>query len=83
MRTLGIYRVSNETFYQLPKVSQDILNAYCEGINAYLNTNPSLPLEFLLLGASAPKPFTPTDVLAWAKVISWMLDGNRVRELKR
>lgn len=27
-----------------------VIDAYCEGVNAYLDTNPPRPIEFYLLG---------------------------------
>src|SRR5699024_3642252 len=59
------------------------LEAYVAGVNAYLDQrNGVLPPEFLLLGHE-PEPFTPVDVIGWAKMMAWDLAGNWDRELTR
>lgn len=40
------------------------IQAYVDGVNAYLDTKPNLPLEFHVLGYE-PEHFKVEDVLVW------------------
>lgn len=82
VRTLGVYHAAEQAYRNLPADLKAIVDAYVEGINAYLATNPPLPLEFKLLGFK-PGPWTPADVLVWQKMMSYDLSGNYDLELLR
>ncbi len=82
LRTLGVYRAAAQAYENLPGDLKAIVDAYTNGINAYLATKPPLPLEFKLLGFK-PEPWTPADVLVWQKMMSYDLSGNYKRELLR
>ncbi|HEU5360984.1 MAG TPA: penicillin acylase family protein [Candidatus Deferrimicrobiaceae bacterium] len=47
----------------LPERSREIMQAYCEGVNAAMDSLRAWPVEFRLLG-TAPRKFTPEDVVA-------------------
>ena len=52
IRTLGLYRLSQSSFAALSPEAQSHLQAYADGVNAWLATHEScLPPEFLLMGA--------------------------------
>ncbi|XOB98351.1 penicillin acylase family protein [Deinococcota bacterium DY0809b] len=82
LRTLGVYRAAAQAYENLPDDLKAIVDAYVDGINAYLASNPPLPLEFKLLGFE-PEPWTPADVLVWQKMMSYDLSGNYEEELLR
>ena len=82
MRTLGVYKSAQATYNDLNAHTQAALQAYADGVNAYLASNPRLPLEFTLLGYR-PEPWVPADSLVWAKIMSFDLSGNMRRELQR
>ncbi|WP_457637467.1 penicillin acylase family protein [Oceanithermus sp.] len=82
LRTLGVYRAAEQAYENLPDDLKAIVDAYTDGINAYLASNPPLPLEFKLLGFR-PEPWKPADVLVWQKMMSYDLSGNMDEELKR
>ena len=82
LRTLGVYRAAEQAYENLPPELRAIVDAYVDGVNAYLATNPPLPLEFKLLGFE-PEPWTPADVLVWQKMMSYDLSGNYGEELSR
>ena len=49
-RRLGMHRAAADATRQLPEHSKRILEAYAQGINAFIEHNQSnLPLEFTLL----------------------------------
>jgi len=82
LRTWGFYRAAQQSYASLDPYSKAAVDAYVAGINAYLATNPPLPLEFRLLGFK-PAPWKPADVLVWAKMMAYDLSGNWRTELQR
>ena len=60
-----------------------LLQAYADGINAYLAGHlQARPPEFLILGLK-PEPWDPVDSLGWSIMMSWDLGGNWSTELLR
>jgi penicillin amidase len=82
LRIWGFYRAAQAAYASLTPNAQVAIDAYVKGINAYLATNPSLPLEFQLL-AYSPEPWKPADVMVWAKMMAFEMAFNRKTELKR
>lgn len=82
LRTWGMYRAAEQAYQHIDAYSKAAVDAYVAGVNAYLATNPSLPLEFLLL-RYRPEPWKPADVLVWAKMMAYDLSGNWRGELTR
>ena len=83
MRTLGLRRAAEEDWAQAETETHAVLEAYAEGVNAFIVANQNrLPLEFTILGTK-PKPWTPVDTLAWGKVMAYFLCGNYDAELLR
>jgi len=82
LRTMGFYRAAEQAYANLPDDLKAIIDAYTDGINAYLASAPPLPLEFKLLGFK-PEPWRPADVLVWQKMMSYDLSGNLDEELER
>jgi len=89
LRTLGLYRAAAADAQRLDPESRAILEAYARGVNAYIDTHrTNLPLEFRILASLGgvdiqPEPWTPTDTLAWGKVMALTLSGNMDSELSR
>lgn len=81
-RTMGYYRAVQDDFAALSPASQQILQAYADGVNQWLAEGHTLPPEFLLLGVK-PDPWTPYDSLVWTKMMSWDLGGDYDLELLR
>lgn len=81
-RTLGLYRAAQAAVPALSAEARDSLDAYAEGINAWIGSHPTLPVEFTALGIK-PEPWTPADSLAWIKVFSLNLSGNFSEEIER
>jgi penicillin amidase len=83
MRTLGLRRAAEQEAALLEDDTRAILQAYADGVNAYVDTHRSrLPLEFTILGVD-PAPWTPADTLVWGKVMAYNLCGNLDYELLR
>ncbi|MGQ9753347.1 MAG: penicillin acylase family protein [Thermaceae bacterium] len=82
LRTWGFYHAAERAYKGLYPEEKEAVEAYARGVNAYLSTNPPLPLEFRLLGFK-PEPWRGPDVLVWAKMMSYDLSANWDRELLR
>ncbi|KAA0150460.1 hypothetical protein FNF29_05263 [Cafeteria roenbergensis] len=83
MRTLGVYTAAKEASLALPRDAAMAVDSYVSGVNAYLATNPPLPVEFVLLGLPRPEPWTRADSLVWAKLMAYDLAGNLNSEITR
>ncbi|MEY4549294.1 MAG: hypothetical protein RL685_5489 [Pseudomonadota bacterium] len=81
-RTLGLARHAPANYAQLDASSRAQLEAYARGVNAWLASGSSLPLELSLLGAT-PQPWEPADSLLLVKLLAWQLSGNWGQELRR
>jgi len=86
VRILGWPRAVEKETAVLDDNTRSILQAYAEGVNAYLNSNSHLGLEFELMGVAGmkytPDPWTVADTLAWLKVMSLSMNSNMGSELR-
>ncbi|HUN70253.1 MAG TPA: penicillin acylase family protein, partial [Burkholderiales bacterium] len=82
LRTLGVRRAAEANLRLLDAETRKLLESYAAGVNAFLASDPVLPLEFWLTGAR-PEPWTPADSVAWTKMMAWDLGGNFRSELLR
>lgn len=83
MRTLGLYRLAQESLPLLSVGVRNALDAYARGVNAWIAGHKgSLPPEFALLGIT-PEPWRPADSLVWGRLMAFSLSGNWRQELLR
>ena len=83
IRTLGFYREAESSVAALSPETQKRLQAYADGVNAFLDTHKdALPPEFLLAGVT-PAPWKPADTVVWGKLIALELSQNREQEALR
>jgi len=83
IRTLGFYRLAESSFAALSPEAQKTLQAYADGVNAFLASHRGrLPPEFLLLGDN-PEPWRPADTLVIGKLLSLQLSNNYGLEMDR
>jgi penicillin G amidase len=68
MRTLGLRRAAERSLPVQSPLAKAILQAYAEGVNAYVASN-ALPPEYVALGLSHFDPWTPTDSLSVTKLL--------------
>jgi len=61
----GFYAAAEEAWTQLQPETKAAVQAYTDGINAYLESDPHLPFEFIILGYK-PNPWRPADSLVRA-----------------
>lgn len=89
IRTLGWRRVAEAELELLDDRSIEALEAYAEGVNAYLeDRSPAeLSLEYAVLSLTnrgyEVEPWTPIDSLAWLKAMAWELRSNSKVEIER
>jgi penicillin amidase len=89
IRTMGWRRVAERELELLSDDSVRILEAYADGVNAYLaeRETDAVALEYTVLGVQRPgyepEPWTPVDSLAWLKAMAWDLRGNSEDERDR
>jgi penicillin amidase len=82
LRTLGLRRVAQANLAHLDEDTRRHLDAYAEGVNAFLGTQPVLPVEFFITGVK-PELWSAVDSLTWLKMMAWDLGGNWRNELLR
>jgi len=83
IRTLGFYREAESSFGALSPWAQKRLEAYADGVNAFLDSHKdALPPEFLIIG-DRPEPWKPADSLVWGKLMALELSHNYEREALR
>ncbi|UCF61049.1 MAG: penicillin acylase family protein [Anaerolineaceae bacterium] len=88
IRTVGWHRTAAEELNRMTAEERQYLEAYAEGVNAYLSANQgNLGLEFFILSLTGvsyePEPWTPLHTITWGKMMAWDLSGNMDAELTR
>jgi penicillin amidase len=82
-RSLGLKREVEKDLPNLPQELKQMLEAYSQGVNAYLESHQDkLPFEFNLLGYK-PEPWKPVDSLAVGKLMAISLTGTWKFDLMR
>ena len=81
IRTMGFYREAETSFSALSPWAQKRLEAYAEGVNAFLASH-ALPPEFLLAG-DRPELWKPADTLVIGKIEAYQLSQNFKLKLLR
>jgi penicillin G amidase len=76
LRTLDLYESAQDEYNIDDDTTRQELNAYAEGVNAFLRANQhSLPVELAVIG-DQPQPWTALDSLAYGRVVALSLDSN-------
>jgi penicillin G amidase len=89
LRTLGWEETAQQEYALLSSDSKAILDAYTDGVNAYLKNHDgtALSLEYAVLKLLSPDykiaPWTPVNSLTWGKAMAWDLRGNMDEEIER
>jgi penicillin amidase len=90
IRALGWRRVAEAELPTLAASTRQYLQAYADGVNAYIKAAGSpdkMGLEYSVLGQKYPgyrvEPWSPADSLAWLKALAWDLRGDYDNELTR
>ena len=84
LRTMGWARVAQQELDAMGPDQLAILQAYADGVNAYLTDHKgsALSLEYavlkLLNAGYSPEPWQPLNTLTWAKAMAWDLGSSRM-----
>ncbi|WP_179957670.1 penicillin acylase family protein [Exilibacterium tricleocarpae] len=81
MRTLGLYRAAQTALSALDGDTRRTLQAYADGVNAWINRGRRLPIEYHILGFE-PEPWLPEDSLLQIKLMARNLEFNYAQELQ-
>lgn len=79
MRTFGFYRKAKEVAEHLDADSRSLLEAYCDGVNAYVEKHPDKLHPLFARLDFQPEPWTPADCIAswWHLAQFFATDGTR------
>jgi penicillin G amidase len=80
MRTVGLYRHAAASVNAASPEFRAVLEAYAAGINAFLHSGKTLPVEFTVLGYR-PDDWSPVDSVVLGKILELQHSGNYRREL--
>ncbi|HEY2979948.1 MAG TPA: penicillin acylase family protein, partial [Anaerolineales bacterium] len=89
LRTLGWRKTAEQEWDHMGPDSRAILQAYADGVNAYLKDHDgtALSLEYAILKLLTPgyeiEPWEPVNSLTWGKAMAWDLRGNLGEEIER
>ncbi|MEU4271021.1 penicillin acylase family protein [Streptomyces sp. NPDC026092] len=89
LRTLGWRQVAQQEYDKvLSAETKKNLQAYAEGVNAYLKGRDTsdISVEYAALALTGDytiEPWTPVDSVAWLKAMAWDLRGNMQDEIDR
>jgi len=89
VRTMGWRRVAEQELAMLEPETRELLGAYADGVNAYVEERgvSELGVQYTVLALNgldySPEPWTEVDSLAWLKAMAWDLRGNMVEEIDR
>ncbi|MGK7371622.1 MAG: penicillin acylase family protein, partial [Candidatus Halalkalibacterium sp. M3_1C_030] len=73
-RTIGFWRVAKKIEGQLSDSTKKLMQAYADGVNAYVENNAkSLPIQFAL-AEMEPIPWTVTHTIALSRLMAWDLN---------
>src|SRR4051794_3414444 len=89
VRTMGWRRVAEQELALVEPDTRAALDAYADGVNAYLDTHSptGIAVEYTVLNAGGlgyqPEHWTPVDSISWLKAMAWDLRGNMTDEIDR
>lgn len=73
LRTVGLSHVAREQSDSLTSEERDLLQSYCDGVNAFMEEHAeNYPIEFVLLGYR-PDPWTVEHSLSVSRLIGFQL----------
>ncbi len=87
LRTLDLAGHADRSFSRFPREEQELLTAYAEGVNSFIERpmgllEQRLPPEFLLL-RHRPEPWRPADSVTLVKMMALHLSTNLGAEIQR
>lgn len=82
-RVIGLERFAKNAIGNLDPETLAIMQAYSDGINAFIKEHPDLPtFEFRLIGYKM-EPWKPADIIMLGRMTGWALSANWQDEILR
>jgi len=75
LRTLGLARGALASWQEADAETKAKLQAFANGVNAWLNSNP-LPPEYAVLELTKTEPWTPLDSFSFTKLLAFSLSAD-------
>ena len=72
LRTMGLGRAALASWQAMDAETKGLLQAYANGVNSWLTTNP-LPPEYVGLELTSAEPWSPLDSLSYVKLLAFGL----------
>jgi penicillin G amidase len=72
LKTLGFYRTARAEYAAMPATEKGFIDAYTDGVNAYLSTAKRLPREYAILGTK-PVAWQPEDSVVVGTLMAYSL----------
>lgn len=83
MRTLAIGDLADAAVANMAPATREAVDAYTEGVNAWLQSpRTGRPPELILLGKQ-PEPWRAADSAVWGRLMALLLSGNWTDEILR
>ena len=89
LRSMGWDRIARIELQNLDGRTLSVLEAYADGVNAYLEGRENIELSFeylflkILNSHYIPEPWEAIHTLTWAKAMAWDLRANMGTEIQR
>ena len=83
MRMLGLRQAAEADYAALPADTRAVLQAYANGVNAWIDAARPLRRAGVPRCSARPEPWTPVDSLLWGKTMGLWLSLNWRTELSR
>jgi len=82
-RVIGLERFAKSAIGQLDSNTRALLQAYADGVNAFIKSQPEYPtFEFRLIGYKM-EPWKPEDIITLGRMTGWTLSSNWQDEILR
>lgn len=80
LKTIGLYREAKKGYAAMGNRARNILQAYTDGVNAYIEKASALPFEYRVL-RTTPEEWKPEDSVAVALLMSYSLTRSKKVDL--
>ena len=80
LKTVGFYRTAKKEYEVLPQEYKDIIIAYTNGVNTYIENVKHLPREYVILGVR-PEPWVPEDTVVCGNLMAYNLTRSKKTDL--
>jgi penicillin amidase len=80
LKTAGFYRTAVMEYHTLSDEARAAIEAYTDGVNAYIRTTRRIPREYVILGADV-EPWLPEDTVVCGVLMAYSLTRSKKADL--